>query len=336
MQEERRKIIVHNHLQNPFASARKLGKLLGYPKSTVARVIKRYKETLTTARKVQTKRRSGTFDRQLRLKVIRKVKDNPNISDYDLAKKLNADRCTVRRIRLREGYKCYRASRQPNRTLKQQTTARSRARRLYDRLLTKREGCLLLDDETYVKADFQQIPGVKFYKAPARGKVPGKYKFIFADKFAKKFMIWQGICSCGKKTSVFVTNKTMNSEVYTRECLKKRVLPFIKSHDGPVTFWPDLASCHYSKDVVQWYNNNGVQFIPKELNPPNCPQFRPIEKYWAIMKRKLKMKGAVISDLGQMKNWWNRMAKTVTEGGVRRLMRGINGKVREFLRIRDE
>lgn len=31
------------------------------------------------------------------------------------------------------------------------------------------------------------------------------------------------------------------------------------------------------------------------------------------MKRKLKMKGAVISDIGQMKNWWNQLAKTVTK-----------------------
>lgn len=336
MQEEKRKKIVHSYQQNPSASTRELAKLLDYPKSTVARVIKKFKETLTTARKVQVKRRSGTVDRQLQVKVFRMIKSNPNISDYDLAKKLNADRCTVRRIRLRGGYKCYKASKQPNRSLKQQTVARTRARKLYDQVLTKLDGCLLIDDETYVKADFQQIPGLKFYKAPARGKVLARFKFVFADKFAKKFMIWQGICSCGKKTSVFVTDKTMNSEVYKRECLQKRILPFIRSHDGPVTFWPDLASCHYSKDVLQWYKDNGVQFIPKEKNPPNCPQFRPIEKYWAIVKRKLKMKGAVVGDIGQMKNWWNRLAKTVTEEGVRRLMSGISGKVREFLRNNDD
>lgn len=48
------------------------------------------------------------------------------------------------------------------------------------------------------------------------------------------------------------------------------------------------------------------------------------------------MKGAVVGDIGQMKNWWNRLAKTVTEEGVRRLMSGISGKVREFLRNNDD
>lgn len=87
MQEEKRKKIVHSYQQNPSASTRELAKLLDYPKSTVARVIKKFKETLTTARKVQVKRRSGTVDRQLQVKVFRMIKSNPNISDYDLSKK---------------------------------------------------------------------------------------------------------------------------------------------------------------------------------------------------------------------------------------------------------
>lgn len=148
-------------------------------------------------------------------------------------------------------------------------------------------------------------------------------------KLARYLFLWE-------ENSVFVTDKTMNSKVYKRECLQKWILPFIRSHDGPVMFWPDLASCHYSKDVLQWYKDNGVQFIPKEKNPPNCAQFRPIQKYWAIVKRKLKMKGAVAGGIGQMKNWWNRLANTVTEEGVRQLMSGISGKVREFLQNIDD
>lgn len=85
-----------------------------------------------------------------------------------------------------------------------------------------------MDDETYVKMDFRQIPGQKFYVAITRGDVPARFKFVFADKFARKLMIWQGICSCGEKTKVFVTKESMNTELYKKECLEKRVLPFIK------------------------------------------------------------------------------------------------------------
>lgn len=128
----------------------------------------------------------------------------------------------------------------------------------------------------------------------------------------------------------------MTSELYQKECLQKRILPFIRSHDHPVMFWPDLASCHYSKVVQEWYAEKGVQFVPKNLNPPNCPQFRPIEKYWAIMKRRLKAKGKVVKDINQMTTWWNKIAKTMDEEGVRRLMSRVTGKIREFLRNRDE
>lgn len=52
---------------------------------------------------------------------------------------------------------------------------------------------------------------------------------------------------------------------------------------------------------------------------------------WAITKRKLEIKGTGTSDIGDMNNWWNQLAKNLTEAGVRGLMSGINRQVREFL-----
>lgn len=43
-----------------------------------------------------------------------------------------------------------------------------------------------------------------------------------------------------------------------------------------VLFLPDLASCHYSKATLAWYEANKVDFVPKAKNPPNCPELRPI------------------------------------------------------------
>ena len=60
-------------------------------------------------------------------------------------------------------------------------------------------------------------------------------------------------------------------------------------------------------------------------------QFRPIENYWAIMNRKLKVIGTVIKTPAQMKNCWDKIAKTVDETVVRCLIGRIKGKVREFL-----
>lgn len=170
-------------------------------------------------------RRSGTTDLELKRKVLRSIKSNPGLSDNDRAKRYNSNRGKVRRIRLKAGYKSYKAIKMPNRTDKQNVCAKARARRLYDQVLTKFKGCIVMDGETYVKLDLRHLPGRKYYVSNVRAMVPSKYKYILLDKYAKKLMIWQAICTCGLKSQPFVTSGTMNSKVYLEECLKKRLLP---------------------------------------------------------------------------------------------------------------
>lgn len=107
-------------------------------------------------------------------------------------------------------------------------------------------------------------------------------------KFPKKLMIWQAICSCSRRSKTYVAKGTMNAATYHKECLQQRLLPFLRSHNVPPLFWPDLASIHYSKSVVQWYLANEVNFVPMNANLPNRPHLRPIETYWAIIKQKLR------------------------------------------------
>lgn len=181
--------------------------------------------------------------------------------------------------------------------------------------------------------DLKQLPGHKFYIARIRGRVLPKWKYICVDKFAKKALIWQGICSCGEKTRPFVTSSMMTSDIYVKECLTKRVLPFIQQHRGPLMFWPDLASCHYSKKTVEWYQTNQVDFVPKHMNPPNCPQFRPIERYWAIVKAKLKKNAGVVKTIAGMHAKWTYFSGKVTKEVVQLLMGSIRRKVRKYIRI---
>ena len=66
------------------------------------------------------------------------------------------------------------------------------------------------------------------------------------------------------------------------------MIPFIREHhqDSNYIFWPDLASCHYSKQTVAWMDEN-VKFVPKDINPPNVPQARPIENFWGCLAQKV-------------------------------------------------
>ena len=62
-------------------------------------------------------------------------------------------------------------------------------------------------------------------------------------------------------------------------------------------FLPDLASTHYFKKSLEWYEQNGTQLVTKEENPPNCPEQRVIESYWSIMKGTVLKSKKLASDI---------------------------------------
>ena len=189
-----------------------------------------------------------------------------------------------------------------------------------------------MDDETYVKRDYRQLPGNVYYVSSVRGKVNKKFKYVCVDKFAPKVLVWQAICECGLKSKAFATTNNMNENLYIKECMQNRLLPFIRSHKGPTLFWPDLASCHYSKKTLNWYQENNVKFICKNNNPPNCPAFRPIEKFWAVTKRILKKTKRTVKDAKSLLNSWNNAARKIRTNVVQNLMGGIRRKMRLYLR----
>lgn len=145
-------------------------------------------------------------------------------------------------------------------------------------------------------------------------------------------MIWQAICSCGMRSKPFLTTSTLNSKIYIEECLQKRLLPLIRQHNEPIIFWPDLASIHYSRMTLKWFDENGIQVVPKDSNPPNCPEFRPIERFWAIAKQFLKKSRGTITDEASMLRQWNRAAASIENSVVQKQMAAIKKKVRLFVR----
>ena len=202
--------------------------------------------------------------------------------------------------------------------------ARTRARKLYGLMPGT---CITMDDESYVLADFQQLPGRSFYHSMNRFSVKKKFSYKKMKKFPKKFLVWQALCTCGKESQSFITRGTMDTEIYLK-CLEKHLLPFLKDHEA--LFWPDLASFHYSNKSLEWYEANNVNIVPREANPANCPELRPIEKYWAIVKRKLRKSQKVGKTTKSFKKMWDKASESVTESVVQKLMSDLKTKVGKF------
>lgn len=192
----------------------------------------------------------------------------------------------VRKVLKHNGLKAYNKKKIPKRSLDGEVKAIRRSKLLY-RLLNRKNLCIIEDDETFCKKDFKQLPGQQYYYQTKEIHVSNKFKYIKTEKFAPKILVWQAICSCGLKSSLFVTNKILTSDIYIKECLEKRLLPFIRKHKTQTIFWPDLAAIHYAKKVIKWFDDNNIEFVPKHMNPPNCPEQRVIETFWAIVKKNL-------------------------------------------------
>ena len=108
---------------------------------------------------------------------------------------------------------------------------------------------IILDDESYFDLDGHDFYGGRHYSYTDENEVPNVIKYRFKEKFGKKLLIWAAISELGISDIYFHESKgAMDSEIYIKECIQKRLVPFIKKHGKKrIIFWPDLASSHYSK-----------------------------------------------------------------------------------------
>ena len=104
-----------------------------------------------------------------------------------------------------------------------------------------------------------------------------------------KVMIWVAFSPKGISDIYFAPQQsTMDQETYRKECLEKRLFKFIDENYNSreeIIFWPDLASSHYAKKTQEFLTENNIFCVPKDHNPPNAPQIRPIENFFAILKQ---------------------------------------------------
>lgn len=326
-----RKLILHNWVYEK-KNYRQLAQMFGCSKSGVAKIIKKFGENSVLHNLPRKVSRSGPANPKKEKKVLELLKQKKTLSVRQMARKAGVSIGTIQNIKKRNNIKTYKKQKIAKRSTAQQQRAKQRSRNLYNVLLKEKNRCILMDDETYVKMDLSTLAGPQFYHAMKGEVVPDEIKGISSEKFGKKIMVWQAICSCGKRSTPFFTSGTVNGKIYRDECIKKRLLPLYRKHTNPPLFWPDLATCHYSNDTVDLYKQKNIDFVLKDDNPPNCPSLRPIERYWAIMKRMLRNDGQDINSIEQFKKKWSATSKKITTKVVQNLMVGIRRKVRKFHR----
>lgn len=191
------------------------------------------------------------------------------------------------------------------------------------------EKVIVMDDETYVPADPSQIPGKHYYSIKPNQNLPDSAKFSQKTKFPTSYMVWQAIDQDGNISKPFITDLKINGEIYQKECLKKRLLPFInKHHDiNKVLFWPDMASVHYSASNINWLTSENISFVKKKDNTPNFPQGRPIELFWALCKKEYSKLKNKPKDIKEFRRKWQVISERVAERSGKNIMSGLKTKL---------
>lgn len=250
----------------------------GIPRPTIYRIIKKFEESGAVGDKPRTGCPKKLSNQQLgRLK--RLADQKTGISTRQIALKFNVSAATIHRYLKAMGIVYREKKRAPRYTDKQLEEIPKRARRLYQ-TITNHPLQLILDDEKYFSLHNESVPSNRgFYTSDPSLATP-EVKFKRAQKFAPKILVWVAISENGISTPFFAKQKqAVTQTTYLNECIIPHLMPFIEKYHNKtsVLFWPDLARSHYGAKVTEYLEDNGIQFVPRENNPQNCPQCRPIE-----------------------------------------------------------
>lgn len=191
---------------------------------------------------------------------------------------------------------------------------------------------IVMDDETYIDMNGCDFSGNKYYYESGLLPVDESVKFRAKTKFPQKVLIWMAISCKGHSSVYFRAQKegAINGQIYRDECIKKRLIPFIKKNypEEDYLFWPDLASSHYSNTVLELLEKKKVKFLPKDRNPPNVSQVRPIETFWANLKRRMFEDGFKPNSVADLVKRAKQTIRSFDETYFERLMSSVGTKVR--------
>ena len=292
----------------------------GSLRGTIYNILARYQATGETKYKPLPGRPAKKTSPKNVEKVKKAFTKDPSLSVRVAARKLEMSPSAVSRMKVHKlGITARTKVKAPKYVKDQENRAKTGCRKIWEK---SRKKVLIIDDETYVTFDPSQLPGRHFVHSVDHKQLEFHHKFKPLTKFPKKYLVWQAMDEIGNVSEPYISMGTMNQHVYLNECLKKRLLPFILKHHeiSDILFWPDLATCHYANTVKEYLVSKNVDFVQKTENPPNVPQARGIEKFWAECKRLYHLRQETPKNLQGFKLVWSRISKEASKNAGRAIM----------------
>ena len=270
----------HEHCQ---ASTRDIAKLYNVSQSSVARIIKQFKETGSPKRKGKCGRKRKTTARNDAY-LLRKSKLDPRKTSSDLQKDLSTAGVEISAslVRRRLVFGGRRATRPQK---KQLLTVHMKKKRLawakkYRKWTTADWKKVLFSDESHFMVQGQQSRFVR----RSKGEEIRSCHINQGVKHPLKKMFW-GSFSFKGIGSLFPVQGMMNADKYIKVIQRKVVKDMERAFpNGGGIFQQDLAPCHTAKKVKKFFEENHIKVLDW---PGNSPDLNPIENLWSIVKNRL-------------------------------------------------
>ena len=77
--------------------------------------------------------------------------------------------------------------------------------------------------------------------------------------------------------------------------------------------------------------NENINYVQKEINPPNIPQARPIENFWGCLVQKVYENGWEAKTEAQLSLRVKSKPKEFDINFLQDLMKGVKGKLRKII-----
>lgn len=302
--------------------------LEGIARSTIYEVIRKIEERNSITRMPGSGGHNKKLSNSQRGAIARWISNKKGVSLRQQARKYGVSAMTIRKVIHEKGLKCYKRKKAPQYSCDQEETVKTRARKLLRVLANKK---ILMDDESYFRLKCDYIPGNDHFYSSNIGAAPPEVKYRTERKFPIQLMVWICVSEDALSQPVFLERpNSVTAKFYQDHCIRGELVNFIESHHqhDDIVFWPDLASAHYAKETQALLNTLAIPFVPKDANPPNLPQCRPIENFWAALKAAVYQGGWEATSVPQLKRRITACVKNIPLTSLQRDFASVRKRLR--------
>ena len=244
----------------------------------------------------------------------RQIEGNPSLTAKELKEQNHVLLCNVSLRTVQEtlhrdlDYRCYRPRKKPLINDRQRKRRLLFAKKYRDWPLDNWRKVLWSDESTFCVSGGGPA---KVYRRPGSDPTDPRYTQK-TTKHPPSLMVWGCFSYYGVGDLVVLPKNTTVNKVVYFELLNDHLEDcFLKTQAQ--TFQQDGASCHTARDVTQWLDDCGIEWINDW--PGNSPDISPIENLWAIIKGKLRSRD--ISTLpkleAELKKCWKEFKPVVLQ-----------------------